>query len=288
MFPLKRVISSKNFGSNLGLNRNMGKGQGNNRQWSVNYEHQFTNNPWNTACRASGLHIPLFQAALITCPVLQLLARDSRIKGMLYRAEGFVRMGGDPRVMQEHGGTGEVLKNLQLSKCHCPSHAHSKRRVGGVGSWSWMCRGAWRITKCLFKAGPIAGCLVTRELFCRWVSSCRSVCTTGNIRKKPFVQKGSLSANACYHIQGAWGMGSGYAATCKCLRCPTFEPVSRRNLAHHVLRGNIILSKIRRTLPDHRVWSFTVLCWLLIRYQEEPDLGKDLQCTAYGVWLGWS
>lgn len=67
----------------------------------------------------------------------------------------------------------------------------------------------------------------------------------------------------------AWGVGSGYAAACKFLRCPVFEPVSRRNLAHRVLQGNLILSKIPRTLPDLRVCSFTVLCWLFIQHQEE-------------------
>lgn len=133
----------------------------------------------------------LLLTALIICPVLQLYGQRLKLEVMLDRAEGFVMMGGDPRVMQQLRGTGEMLRNLQPPECHCLSHAHSKHRGGGVGSWSWMCRGGWRITKCLFKAGPVAGCLVTRELFCGWVSSCRSVCMTGNIKMKPFVQKGA-------------------------------------------------------------------------------------------------
>lgn len=57
---------------------------------------------------------------------------------VLYREEGFVRMGRDPGVMQQLRGTGEVLRNLHLPECHCPSDAER----GGVGFWSWMCREA--------------------------------------------------------------------------------------------------------------------------------------------------
>lgn len=96
-----------------------------------------------TQCAGPVVHIyPLFQAALIIFPVLQLFDHRLKVKVMLYRAEDFVRMGGDPGVMQQHRGTGEVMRNLQPSEGRCLSHAHSKGRGGGVGSWSWMCRGA--------------------------------------------------------------------------------------------------------------------------------------------------
>lgn len=141
-----------------------------------------------TAWWSGGLHIPLFQGTLIICLDLQLPGQSLKLKVTLCRAEVFVRTGGDPRrdaATWRHWGSGE--KPPQPLECHCPRHVHNKLQGGGVWSWRWLCRGAWRITKCLFEAGTVA----TRELFCAWASICCSVCTTGNSRMKLFVQNGA-------------------------------------------------------------------------------------------------